>query len=47
MSIGNINVYDEISRTLTNYEEGTDTEQDLYELLCFIWNNWNEITKGE
>ena len=47
MSIGSINPYDEICRTLTNYEEGTDTEQDLYELLCFLQNNWEEIAKGE
>lgn len=44
-----ISAYDEISRTLTNYEDGTDDEQDLYELLVWLQNNWHIIThqKGE
>lgn len=35
---------DQISLILTNYEEGIDDEQDLYELLCWIQNNWEHIT---
>lgn len=39
-----INTYDEICRTLTNYENGSDDEQDLYELLVWLQNNWDFIT---
>ena len=35
---------DEMSRVLTGYEEGTSDEQDLYELLCWMQNNWESIT---
>lgn len=35
---------DQITLILTNYEEGIDDEQDLYELLCWIQNNWEHIT---
>ena len=37
--------YDEISRVLTDYEEKTNgvTEEDLYNLLVDIQNNWETI----
>lgn len=39
-----IDTYDEICRVLTNYENGSDDEQDLYELLVWLRNNWDFIT---
>ena len=43
-------IYDEICKTLTEYEEGNDmiTELTFYDLLCKIQNNWESvITKQE
>ena len=38
-------IYDEICRTLTEYEEGNDmvTELTFYDLLCKIQNNWETV----
>lgn len=38
------NLYDEVCRILTDYEEGTASGKDLYIILCNITNKWEEIT---
>ena len=40
-------IYYQLCRTLTDYEEGGATEKDLYSLLVLIQNRWEEITGGE
>lgn len=37
-------LYDELSAVLTNYENHTANETDLYEMLVKIQNNWETIT---
>lgn len=39
-------LYDELSRVLTDYETGENgeiSEADLYEMLVRIQNNWEEL----
>lgn len=36
-------IYDELSRLLTNYEEGTATKEELYNVLVKIQNNWESV----
>ena len=40
-------IYDELCSVLTDFEEmdGTVTEEDLYNMLCKIQNNWEVITE--
>lgn len=40
-------MYDELSRVLTDYEEDEIGEDDLYEMLVKIQNNWEIITSDE
>lgn len=40
-------IYDELSLTLTDYEEGIDDANDLYDMLVKIQNNWEMITAQE
>ena len=42
-------MYDELSRLLTEYEEGNDmiTEIDLYEMLVKIQNNWETVITAQ
>ena len=42
-----ISAYDEISRVLTNYEEGTGDEQGLHELLLWLYEKWTDIMNGQ
>ncbi|MDE6947575.1 MAG: hypothetical protein K2P14_10380 [Anaeroplasmataceae bacterium] len=42
-----IEIYDELSRVLTDYEECTATGHDLYNMLVRIQNSWDLITEGE
>lgn len=37
-------IYDTLSRTLTDWETGDATATDLYEILCEIQCNWEYIT---
>ena len=40
-------LYDELSRVLTDYETGENgviDESDLYEMLVKVQNNWEELT---
>lgn len=41
-------IYDELSKVLTDYEdmEGSCTEEDLYNMLVKIQNNWESIVKN-
>ena len=36
-------LYDELSTTLTNYENHTANETDLYEMLVKIQNHWETV----
>jgi len=36
-------IYDEISRVLTEYEEGLANAEDLYNVLVTIQNNWEYL----
>lgn len=36
-------IYDELSRILTEYEEGIIGEEDLYYMLIKIQNNWETV----
>lgn len=38
-----INIYDELSKVLTDYEERKATEKELYNMLVEIQNNWEVI----
>ena len=40
-------IYDELSRVLTDYEEKLADENDLYNMLVKIQNNWEEIIAKE
>ena len=37
-------IFDELSRILTEYEEGKIGKEDLYKILVKIQNNWELIT---
>lgn len=36
-------IYDYISRTLTDYESGEVWASEVYECLVFVQNHWSEI----
>lgn len=36
-------IYDEISKVLTDYEEGQATEKDLYNTLVRVQGEWENI----
>ena len=36
-------IYDELSRTLTDYEHRKASGKDLYSLLCEIQNRWEDV----
>ena len=40
-------IYDEISKTLTDYVEGILTAQDLYEMLVKVQNNWEAVITAQ
>lgn len=41
-------IYDELCAVLTRYEESDDDESDLlYEMLCKIQNNWEDIITSQ
>ena len=40
-------LYDELSRVLTDYEEKEAGEAELYEMLCKIQNNWEDVITVE
>lgn len=40
-------IYDELCWTLTEYEEGRANEEDLYNMLCKIQNNWESVITVE
>jgi hypothetical protein len=35
-------IYDELSRVLTDFENGTADEIDLYQMLCIIQIRWED-----
>lgn len=40
-------IYDELSRVLTEYEEGICGPEDLYDMLVKIQNCWEGVITGE
>lgn len=40
-------IYDELSRTLTDYEHRKASGKDLYSLLCEIQNCWEDVITCE
>ena len=40
-------IYDEISRVLTEYEEGEVSADNLYETLVKVQNNWEDVITCE
>lgn len=40
-------LYDELCLTLTDYEEGIDDANDLYNMLVKIQNNWETVITAE
>lgn len=41
-------IYDELCRTLSDFEDGYADERDLYNMLCVIQNRWEDtITKQD
>lgn len=36
-------IYDQLSRVLTEYEHGICDEKNLYEILCQIQNQWEDV----
>lgn len=40
-------IYDEVSRTLTGYEEGTVGTQEMYETLCKVQNSWENVITAQ
>ena len=36
-------IYNELVKTLTEYEEGKATEDDLYNILVDIQNSWENV----
>lgn len=39
-----LKLYDELSKVLTNYENDEYDQNDLYEMLVKIQNNWDLIS---
>ena len=40
-------IYDELSKLLTDYEDGgTVTQEDMYDMLVKIQNNWEGVITG-
>ena len=40
-------IYDELTRVLTDYEEMSATEDDLYDMLCKIQNRWEDVITAD
>ena len=40
-------IYDELSRVLTEYEEGICGPEDLYDILVQIQANWEDVITCE
>lgn len=40
-------IYDELSRVLTDYENGEANGVDLYDMLCTIQNRWEDTITAE
>lgn len=40
-------IYDELSRVLTDFENGYADENDLYNMLCTIQNKWEDAITVE
>lgn len=40
-------IYDELSRVLTDYENGEANCIDLYDMLCTIQNRWEDTITAE
>jgi len=40
-------IYDELSRILTDYEEGEADANDLYAMLIKIQNNWETVITAD
>lgn len=36
-------IYNELSRVLTDYENGIANTEDLYSILCKIQNEWETV----
>ena len=36
-------IYDELSRVLTDFENGMADDIDLYQMLCAIQNKWEDV----
>lgn len=42
-----IKIYDDLSRILTEYEEGKAGEEELYNMLVEIQSNWEAVITAE
>lgn len=40
-------IYDRLSKVLTDYEDGEVDERDLYDMLVEIQNKWEYITEED
>lgn len=40
-------LYDELSAVLTDYENNTANEQDVYDMLVKIQNHWEDVITAE
>lgn len=40
-------IYDEVSRVLTGYEEGIINPQEMYEALCKVQNSWETVITAQ
>lgn len=40
-------IYDELSGTLTDYEDGTTGAEELYAMLVKIQNAWEDVITAE
>lgn len=40
-------LYDELSAVLTDYENDTASEKDLYDMLVKIQNHWEDVITAE
>ena len=40
-------IYDELSRVLTEYEEGLIEAEELYDMLVLIQNSWEDIITSQ
>lgn len=43
LDIERVKIYDDLSRTLTEYEERKIGEEELYNMLVKIQNNWETV----